>query len=138
MVREQFNQEITRQLVEQYDPTRVAGRRLTKGLREHFYKAREAFRRDIDAIPISSMAFRPVQLEKFQRCLARRSKNDISTNTWSRSTPLPYPREHLNLIAFDGNTSASPPIASSWLAGRRNDERCQVDHARRHSHTDAG
>lgn len=74
MVREQFNQEITRQLVEQYDPTRVAGRRLTKGLREHFYKAREAFRRDIDAIPISSMAFRPVQLEKFQRCLARRSK----------------------------------------------------------------
>jgi N-acetylneuraminic acid mutarotase len=31
---------------------------------------------------------------------------DISTNTWSRSTPLPYPREHLNLIAFDGTLYA--------------------------------
>lgn len=26
---------------------------------------------------------------------------DISTNTWSQSTPLPYPREHLNLIELD-------------------------------------
>jgi N-acetylneuraminic acid mutarotase len=31
---------------------------------------------------------------------------DVAANTWSESTPLPFPREHLNLIALNGTLYA--------------------------------
>ena len=57
-VKEEFRIDITRQAVEAYNPTRVIGKNLSAKLREHFYKVREAFRRDIDEIPIASKAVR--------------------------------------------------------------------------------
>ena len=44
--------------MEAYDPGKVKGARLSDKLREHFYNVREAFRRDIDEIPIASKAVR--------------------------------------------------------------------------------
>jgi len=58
----------TRQAVEAYNPTRVIGKDLSAKLREHFFKTREAFRRQIDEIPISS---RSVRLRALDRMAVR-------------------------------------------------------------------
>ena len=63
-VKKEFSLDITRQAVEAYNPTRVIGKDLSAKLREHFFKTREAFRRQIDEIPISSRAVRLRALDR--------------------------------------------------------------------------
>ena len=62
-VAKEFGIKVSRQAVESYDPSKVKGARLSDKLREHFYNVREAFRRDIDEIPIASKAVRLRRLD---------------------------------------------------------------------------
>jgi hypothetical protein len=63
-VKNEFGLVISRQAVEAYDPTRKAGQRLSPKLREHFYRTRQKFRRDIDDIPLASKAARLAALSR--------------------------------------------------------------------------
>lgn len=57
-VKEEFGLEITRQQVGTYDPTKVAGRELSKELRALFDETRAKFKAQIDEIPIANQAYR--------------------------------------------------------------------------------
>lgn len=57
-VKEEFGLEVTRQQVAVYDPTRVAGKDLSKKWRVVFEAARKAFLEDVSTIPIASQSFR--------------------------------------------------------------------------------
>ena len=60
----EFGLTVTRQAVERYDPSKVAGQNLAAALREYFYKVREKFRTDLDDIPIASKAVRLRRLDQ--------------------------------------------------------------------------
>jgi hypothetical protein len=66
MVKEEFGVEVSPQAVQAYDPTKRAGRNLSQRWRIEFEKAREAFRVDLDSIPIANKA---VRLQRLQRML---------------------------------------------------------------------
>jgi hypothetical protein len=66
LVKEQFEIEITRQAVEAYDPTKVAGADLRQELREQFKKAREEYLADITAIPIANKICRLIDLDRLK------------------------------------------------------------------------
>lgn len=70
-VKEEFNIDISRQHVQQYDPTKHAGRQLSKKWKELFNNTREAFKQDITQISISH---RSVRLAKIQRMVERAEK----------------------------------------------------------------
>lgn len=57
-VKEEFGREITRQLVQCYDPSTYNGRNLSQKWRVEFDKARKAFLDDCTAIPIANRATR--------------------------------------------------------------------------------
>ena len=63
-VKQDFNIEITRQQVAVYDPTKVAGRNLSKKLKELFERTRKDFRENIEDIAIANKAFRLNELQK--------------------------------------------------------------------------
>jgi hypothetical protein len=65
-VNKEFGIEVTRQTVETYDPTKVAGSRRAKKWRAMFDQAREAFLHDVANVPIAHKAFR---LRALQRML---------------------------------------------------------------------
>lgn len=66
-VKENFELEVSRQRVHYYDPTTRLGAALAPELKELFEKTREAFKKDVDSIPISHKA---VQLRALDRALA--------------------------------------------------------------------
>lgn len=70
-VRKEFGVEITKQSVEAYDPTKVAGKGLAKTLKAIFEATREAFLKEISSIPI---AHRAVRLRALQRMLEKAEK----------------------------------------------------------------
>lgn len=63
-VKQEYKIEITRQQVALYDPTKVAGRNLSKKLIELFHKTRKDFRENIEDIAIANKAFRLRELQK--------------------------------------------------------------------------
>jgi len=63
-VKQDFNIEITRQQVALYDPTKVAGRNLSKKLKDLFERTRKDFRENIEDIAIANKAFRLRELQK--------------------------------------------------------------------------
>ena len=63
-VKQEYKIEITRQQVALYDPTKVAGRNLSKKLTELFYQTRKDFQENIDDIAIANKAFRLRELQK--------------------------------------------------------------------------
>jgi hypothetical protein len=62
MVREQFKVTIAPQSIEAYDPTKWAGRSLSKRWRAYFEKARKAYLEDVDSVPESHKAVRVKRL----------------------------------------------------------------------------
>ena len=62
-VKQEYNLEITRQQVALYDPTKVAGRNLSKKLKDLFEHSRKTFRENIEDIAIANKAFRLKELQ---------------------------------------------------------------------------
>lgn len=63
-VKQEYGIEITRQQVALYDPTKVAGRNLSKKLKKLFESTRKNFRENVEDIPIANKAFRLRELQK--------------------------------------------------------------------------
>ena len=63
-VKAEFRLQITRQIIEKYDPTKVNGANVRAKFREHFFRIREKFRPDLDDIPIASKAVRLRRLDQ--------------------------------------------------------------------------
>lgn len=63
-VKQEYKIEITRQQVALYDPTKVAGRNLSKKLKDLFEKTREDFRSNVYDIPLANKAVRLNELQK--------------------------------------------------------------------------
>lgn len=63
-VKQDYKIEITRQQVALYDPTKVAGRNLSKKLKDLFEQTRKAFRENVEDIAIANKAFRLRELQK--------------------------------------------------------------------------
>ncbi len=63
-VNQDYKIEITRQQVALYDPTKVAGRNLSKKLKDLFEQTRKAFRENVEDIAIANKAFRLRELQK--------------------------------------------------------------------------
>ncbi len=57
-VKEEFGIDVGRQQVAQYDPTKAAGKSLSKKWRTMFEDTRKRFREEVAEIPIASRAFR--------------------------------------------------------------------------------
>lgn len=63
-VMQRFGIEIDRRQCENYDPTKLAGRNLSKKLKELFEQTRKDFRENVEDIPIANKAFRLRELQK--------------------------------------------------------------------------
>lgn len=63
-VKQEFNIEIERQQVALYDPTKAAGKNLSKKLKVLFEKTREDFRNNVFDIPLANKSFRINELQK--------------------------------------------------------------------------
>ncbi|WP_180025356.1 DUF2280 domain-containing protein [Acinetobacter sp. YH16049] len=74
-VMQRFNIEIDRRQCENYDPTKYAGRNLSKKLKDLFDKTREDFRKNIFDIPIANQAFR---LKEIQKMYEDAGKNKVA------------------------------------------------------------
>ena len=62
-VMQRFNIEIDRRQCENYDPTKFAGRNLSKKLTELFNQTRDDFRKNIFDIPIANQAYRLKEIQ---------------------------------------------------------------------------
>ena len=63
-VMQRYGIEIDRRQCENYDPTKFAGRNLSKKLKELFERSRKEFRENIEDIAIANKAFRLNELQK--------------------------------------------------------------------------
>ena len=63
-VMQRYGIEIDRRQCENYDPTKFAGRNLSKKLKELFERTRKDFRKNIEDIAIANKAFRLNELQK--------------------------------------------------------------------------
>lgn len=72
---QQFGKEITAQRVESYDPTKVSGERLGKKLKTEFFRARESYLNDLDAIPEASKAVRVRKLAASAKTMIARGNH---------------------------------------------------------------
>lgn len=63
-VKEEFGYTMTRQRVQQYDPTKAAGKDLSKKLRQIFDETREKFLTDTSGIAVSHKSVRLQRLER--------------------------------------------------------------------------
>ena len=62
-VKQEFGLEIDRKQVQLYDPTKAAGKNLSKKFVELFHKTRKEFRENIIDIPLANKAFRLRELQ---------------------------------------------------------------------------
>lgn len=107
-VKQEYNIEVSRQQVAAYDPTKYAGRNLSKKLKELFERTRKDFRENVEDIPIANKAFRLRELQKmyddygrnkvmkqnvlkqaFQETDGRVTKHDVTTNGESINSAKP-------------------------------------------------
>ena len=98
-VMQRFGIEIDRRQCENYDPTKFAGRNLSKKLKDLFERTRQDFRKNVEDIAIANKAFRLNELQKmyedsgknkrakqnllkqaFQETDGRVTKHDVTTN----------------------------------------------------------
>ena len=98
-VMQRFGIEIDRRQCENYDPTKFAGRNLSKKLKDLFERTRQDFRENVEDIAIANKAFRLNELQKmyedsgknkrakqnllkqaFQETDGRVTKHDVTTN----------------------------------------------------------
>lgn len=98
-VMQRFGIEIDRRQCENYDPTKFAGRNLSKKLKDLFERIRQDFRENVEDIAIANKAFRLNELQKmyedsgknkrakqnllkqaFQETDGRVTKHDVTTN----------------------------------------------------------
>lgn len=63
-VMQRYGIEIDRRQCENYDPTKLAGRNLSKKLKDLFERTRKDFRKNIEDIAIANKAFRLMELQK--------------------------------------------------------------------------
>ncbi|WP_335969801.1 DUF2280 domain-containing protein [Acinetobacter bereziniae] len=63
-VMQRYGIEIDRRQCENYDPTKYAGRNLSKKLKDLFERSRKDFRKNIEDIAIANKAFRLNELQK--------------------------------------------------------------------------
>ena len=63
-VMQRFGIEIDRRQCENYDPTKFAGRNLSKKLKDLFDRSRKEFRENVEDIAIANKAFRLMELQK--------------------------------------------------------------------------
>ncbi|MEB6666341.1 MULTISPECIES: DUF2280 domain-containing protein [Acinetobacter] len=63
-VKQEFNIEIDRKQVQLYDPTKAAGKNLSKKFKILFEKTREDFRNNVFDIPLANKSFRINELQK--------------------------------------------------------------------------
>lgn len=63
-VKQEFGIEINRKQVQLYDPTKQAGRNLSKKLKDLFERTRKDFRTNIEDIPLANKAFHFKELQK--------------------------------------------------------------------------
>lgn len=73
-VKEEFKLEVSRQQVASYDPTKYAGRNLSKKLADLFHQTREHFRTNVYDIPIANKA---VRLKEIQNMYNDAGKNRV-------------------------------------------------------------
>ena len=73
-VKQDYKIEITRQQVALYDPTKVAGRNLSKKLKDLFDRTRKDFRENVEDIAIANKAFRLRELQKMYDDSGRNKK----------------------------------------------------------------
>lgn len=73
-VKQRFGIEIERQQCENYDPTKYAGRNLSKKLRDLFERTRKDFKENIENIPIANKAF---HFKELQQMYGEYSKNKV-------------------------------------------------------------
>lgn len=66
-VKEEFGVDISRQLVERYDPTKAAGSKLSEKLSEHYWEVREKYERQEDERGIGSISYRLRRLAVIER-----------------------------------------------------------------------
>lgn len=78
-VKEEFGIEVSRQLVQTYDPTKHAGKDLAKKWIAVFHASREEFLASTAKIPIANRAFRLREMEGNYRRL-KRQKNYVAAN----------------------------------------------------------
>ncbi|AXI04366.1 DUF2280 domain-containing protein [Aquirhabdus parva] len=57
-VKQEFKIDVTRQQCEMYDPTKRAGKNLSKKWVDEFHEARTKFKEDVSDIPIANKSFR--------------------------------------------------------------------------------
>lgn len=62
-VAQEFSLDVTPQIVQRYDPTKVPGETLSKVLRELFYATRKAFCESPDTLPMAQKAIRLQRLD---------------------------------------------------------------------------
>ncbi|MDW5433044.1 DUF2280 domain-containing protein [Acinetobacter baumannii] len=63
-VKQEFNIEIDRKQVQLYDPTKAAGKNLSKKYKDLFHKTREDFKKNVYDIPLANKAYRLKELQK--------------------------------------------------------------------------
>lgn len=63
-VKDEYGLEMTRQRIQQYDPTKAAGQQLSKKLSDLFHEVRERFVEDTGSIAISHKAVRLARLDR--------------------------------------------------------------------------
>ena len=73
-VMQRFGIEIDRRQCENYDPTKFAGRNLSKKLKDLFERTRKDFRENIEDIPIANKAFRLREIQKMYDDSGRNKK----------------------------------------------------------------
>lgn len=78
LLNEEYGYELSRQAVEKYDPTKVAGEGLGEELKQAFYEARKEFLEDVSNIDVASKSFRLVGLSKLYRNAVERGKDVIA------------------------------------------------------------
>ncbi|WP_353141328.1 DUF2280 domain-containing protein [Acinetobacter pragensis] len=73
-VKQEFKIEIDRRQCASYDPTKLAGKNLSKKLSDFFHKTRADFDAGLIDIPIASKHYR---LKQYQKQLERNAKNTV-------------------------------------------------------------
>ena len=77
-VREHFKLEITRQSIENYDPSKAAGRKLDEELKQVFYRTRKQFISEFLSIDIAHRAFRLAELSKLYHAAVAKGKDVVA------------------------------------------------------------
>lgn len=119
-VKQEYKIEITRQQVALYDPTKVAGRNLSKKLKDLFKRTREEFRKNIEDIAIANKAFRLMELQKMYEDSGRnkRAKQNLLKQAFQETDGRVTKQEITGAGGKPIETVNSNVSTESYLAAR--------------------